>query len=327
MKLMICANLGVGSLPAIDLPSSKIAQWQEDRVRALSLAMEDAKSRGAEACIIAGGLFAQDFVAQSLLESTIRAAGGSGLPARYVPLPGELADVGGRMPQVGGASVDNVGEDGGLTIRLGNPPTAIPVVTGMGLEAIEDVARPHAVVAIIRSGNDVGVSLNDGSGLVTLGPLASSAFGDRTGSGYLLVEATDTEARAEWIECAVHPFVVREVAIDRPQSTRELVITVGEAVKGVDRAACLRVELKGRMPLDVYINTEELAEQLGRYFFYVEVVDECELDLDIAELDTDVSLLAEFVRRVTGDDSLSEAEKTRILRCGWNVLNGKELAE
>ena len=102
---------------------------------------------------------------------------------------------------------------------------------------------------------------------------------------------------------------------------------MGEAVKEVDRAACLRVELKGRMPLDVYINTEELAEQLGRYFFYVEVVDECERDLDIAELDTDVSLLAEFVRRVTGDDSLSEAEKTRILRCGWNVLNGKGLAE
>ena len=38
-------------------------------------------------------------------------------------------------------------------------------------------------------------------------------------------------------------------------------------------------------------------------------------------------LYAEFVRQASGDDSLSETEKTRILRCGWNVLNGKELAE
>lgn len=121
--------------------------------------------------------------------------------------------------------------------------------------------------------------------------------------------------------------MVHEVFLDGLTSSRELITTVGEAVKEIDRGSCLRVELKGRIPLDVYINTEELAAQLERYFFYVEVVDECALDIDVAELETDVSLLAEFVRFVASDDSLSETEKTRILRCGWNVLNGKEPAE
>ena len=126
---------------------------------------------------------------------------------------------------------------------------------------------------------------------------------------------------------ATHPFVVHEIVLEGLESSRDLVTTVGEAVKEINRDACLRVELKGRIPLDVYINTADLAEQLERYFFYVEVVDECELDIKVADLETDVSLLAEFVRQVNGDDSLSETEKTRILRCGWNVLNGKELAE
>ena len=129
------------------------------------------------------------------------------------------------------------------------------------------------------------------------------------------------------MDAAPHPFIVREVALEGLESSRELVTTVGEAVKDIDRNACVRIELTGRIPLDVYINTSELASQLERYFFYVEVADGCELDIDVADLETDVSLLAEFVRQVVGDDSLSETEKTRVLRCGWNVLNGKEPTE
>lgn len=327
MKLMICANLGVGGLPAIDLPSSKIDQWQSDRVKALTMALKDASRRGAEVCIIAGGLFTQDFIAQSQLSAVMKTVGGHGIAVKYVPFLRELDGVEGRLPKTGALSVIVPREDGRVDIKIEGTATSIPVVTGTGLEELEDVVRPHTPISIIRSGSDVGVALNGGSRLVRLGPLAASGFGDRIGSGYLLIETADHKYSVEWIECAVHPFVVCEVAIDRPQSSRELVGTVGNAIKEVNRDACLRVELVGHLPLDVYINTDDLAEQLERYFFYVEVVDECRLDLNIADLDTDVSLLAEFVRRVVGDDSLSEAEKTRILRCGWNALNGKGLAE
>ena len=41
----------------------------------------------------------------------------------------------------------------------------------------------------------------------------------------------------------------------------------------------------------------------------------------------EVSLMAEFARQVQGDDSLSPSEKSRIVRCGWNALNGKGLVE
>ena len=66
---------------------------------------------------------------------------------------------------------------------------------------------------------------------------------------------------------------------------------------------------------------------LSGRFFYAEVANECTINLEEGELDTDVSLIAEFVRMVDSDDSLSPSEKMRIMRCGWNALNGKELAE
>lgn len=327
MKLMICANLDVGGLPAIDLASGKIAKWQEDKIEALAAAMSDAKGKGADACVIAGGLFAKGFVAQSLLTETLEEAGCHDMPVYYVPVSGELADAAERMPQVEGVRVVEPGDNGKTIIDVENADLTIPVVEGSGLEDVESITRPSDIFAVMRNGSDIGVSLAEGSRFMRLGPLGPSAFGEKLKNGYLIVDMSGDSVEGEWVEMATHPFVVHEIVLEGLESSRDLVTTVGEAVKEINRDACLRVELKGRIPLDVYINTADLAEQLERYFFYVEVVDECALDIKVADLETDVSLLAEFVRQVNGDDSLSETEKTRILRCGWNVLNGKELAE
>lgn len=326
MKLMICANLGVGGLPAIDLASSRVARWQEDKIEALAAALGDARDKGVGACVVAGDLFAKGFVAQSLLTKTLEEAGCHGIPVYYVPVAGELEDSSDRMPQVEEVRLVEPG-DRGTTIEIEGTELTIPVVEGTGLEAVEEIARPSGSVVIVRNEASIGISLADDAEFMRMGPLAHSAFGEELKSGYLIVDVTGGKATGQWVEMARHPFVVQEVVLEGLESSRELVTTVGEAVKGIDRDACLRVELKGRIPLDVYINTADFAAQLERYFFYVEVVDECVLDINIADLETDVSLLAEFARQVTGDGSLSETEKTRILRCGWNVLNGKELAE
>ncbi len=327
MRLMICANLDVGGLPAIDLASSKVARWQGDKIEALAVALSDAKARGVDACIMAGGLFAKGFIAQSLLVETLEEVGCHDIPVYYVPVAGELEDAADRIPEVEGVTtIEYVGESGREIIFEGLG-LSVPVVEGSGLEDIVEIARPNGRVVIMRNGNDIGVSLNDGREFVRLGPLGPSGFGEKLKGGYLIVDFEDSGVVGEWVEVSVHPFVVREVELAGLESSRELVTTVGEAVKDVNRDACLRIELRGRIPLDVYINTSDLAAQLEQYFFYVEVVDGCALDIDVADLETDVSLLAEFVRQASGDDSLSETEKTRILRCGWNVLNGKELAE
>lgn len=328
MRLMICANLNVGGLPGIDLPAERVTEWEQNRIEALAAALEDARARGADACVFAGGLCADGFVAQSLLTDALKELGGHGLPAWYVPLTGEADDLERRVNPEENVTVAHL-VDGAATldVRVGEERCQIAVRDASGLDAPDGAASSASGMALVRDGREVAVY---GEGKLTsrLGALEPAAFGEALPSGYLLATVTDGKvAESEWVGRAKHPFVVREVALDEPRTTHEVVTTVGEAVKDVDREACLRVELRGSIPLDVYVNTGELAEQLQRYFAYVEVADECVLDIDVEALGSDVSLLAEFVRQVTGDDTLSETEKTRILRCGWNALNGKELVE
>lgn len=327
MKLMIATGLGVGEVPSIGIPSRDVMAWQRERIESLGAAIENARQKGAEACLLAGGVLADGFVSQSLVQGVVETLSQSGIPVTYVPFMHEGEGIEGRV-DVSALGLVRMGQEHMLEVPVGGADACIKTCF-QEVSALDDreSRSVHGLLTVLRDDHDVTVGLPDGS-FVQMGPLEPSSFADRASSGYLLIDFDgSSNTNHQWIPIARHPFVVRKVELEGLSNTRELVTLVGNAVKDVSRSACLRIELKGKIPLDVYINTDELAAQLGRFFTYVEIVDFCSLDLDVAALDTDVSLLGEFVRQVSEDDSLSEREKTRILRCGWNALNGKELAE
>ena len=49
------------------------------------------------------------------------------------------------------------------------------------------------------------------------------------------------------------------------------------------------------------------------------------MDVNEAEFENDISLRSEFVRLALRDETLSEAERNRLVRYGWNALSGKEV--
>jgi hypothetical protein len=70
-----------------------------------------------------------------------------------------------------------------------------------------------------------------------------------------------------------------------------------------------------------------LKAQLQSKVFYAEVYVNTIMDIDEEAFENDISLRSEFVRLALQDDSLSESERNRLICCGWNVLNGKEVTE
>ncbi len=320
MRLMVCADLGVGSLPAFDLPAADVMRWQEDKIDYLGRILADANDRGAQACLIAGGLFAKGFVAQSLYEAVLRTVSLSGVRVLYVPLFDEAADLEARCGRADGLEV--VAEKD----ILGKAGIALRDIDE--LMDFTDVADACEVPTLVRGAT--GLALACRGVVYRLGPLSCDAFGVDLQCGYALVDVDAAEQACsgfEWVDASAHNLVVVKVALDEPKSADEVAIAVGNAVKDLDRGSCLRIELRGSIPLGTYVDTEDLARRLAARFRYVEIADYCDLGLDVEELASDVSLLAEFVRRVSDDDTLSQTEKTRVLRCGWNALNGKELAE
>lgn len=300
MRVMILANLLVGDAGVLDMTPEKLEEWQADKVRALAAALGDARARGAERCVVAGGLLAEGFVPQSLLGGAVDALGSCGMPVTWLPLEREAAD---------------------LDLRT-ELPANVTMVRGGG--------KPLAGVGVTHDGSEVELLLNgsDGPSVQLPDPLEPLGFGEQARSGYLLVDVEDgVVVNSGRVSRALHPFVTRVLDMTGKTTSREMVAALRSAVQGIDGSACLRLVLRGSMPLATYVSTEGLADVLAKTFFYSEVSNECGVAISDDELETDVSLMAEFARLVEADDSLSTIEKTRVMRCGWNALNGKELAE
>lgn len=301
MRVLVCANLLIGDAGVLNMPTEILQRWHQDKIEALASVMELGRENGADLLIMAGGLFADGFVPQSLLEEAVEELGAHDIPVTWLPLQREACDLNTRVCLPGNVAVDRD-------------------CKGYVAEAIR-IAHGGDEIALI-------IDTEDGTSMRTLGIMEPMGFGEQAMSSVLLVDVQDglvvnTEERA----CALHPFVTKAVDLSSASSSNEMLVAVQTAIEGVSEKSCLRLVLRGSTPLSAYFNVDKLTQVLSGRFFYVEVSNECSVDLAEGELDTDVSLLAEFVRMVDADDSLSPAEKTRIMRCGWNALNGKELAE
>lgn len=331
MLCMVCGNVLVGDAGVLDMPPRLLGEWQKDKVRALASAIELARERGAERVVVAGGLFAEGFVPQSLLEQVVGALAQCGLPVTYLPMPREAADLEARLAVSSNIAIERA-----------------------------DVFEPLAGLRVIHGGVAAELAVTDAAGthlheLPQLEPQGFGDAGDAGDTGFYLVDAEEAGnaaacapddgtspacapddgapaaspvvASCVLVPHALHPFRVLRVSMDGVSTSREMLDKVKAAIDGVDSAVCLRLELRGKAPLQAYFNTDELRAVLQSRFFYAEVANECAVDLSMDELEGDVSLLAEFLRAVAADESLSPTEQSRIMRCGWNALNGKELAE
>lgn len=301
MKLLICAHLGIGDIGVTSMPSPILQQWQKDKIRALDQALEIAASHEVRKVILVGGLFAEGFIPQSLLEATCSSLASTDIDIVWLAYPREVPDIEARVE--------------------------LPA----HLHLIRD-AYTIAQGPIQLSIDDESVFLEQGTGrdiqLVELKPMEPLGFGsDAASSMYLVEYEEEGPAHIEALSKPIHPFITRDLDASRAHTTKDMLSLVQNSIEGLDPASCLRLVFRGPISLYTYLHTGKLEEVLSNRFFYAEVANECTIDLEEGELDCDVSLLAEFVRMVASDDSLSTVEKTKIMRCGWNALNGKELAE
>ena len=302
MSDMVCADLLIGELSVQNMSVEVFSRWQADKVVALGRAIEAAKVQGAERCVIAGGLFAPGFVPQSLVETCMECLAKAGVPVTYCPRHDEATDLASRVEvpaNVRAMRGESCKVDGSMEVRFGLQGASELLLTSNGTTVTKSIPV-----------------------------LEPSGFGDSRDSGYLLVEARGDEA-ASVVErgIALHPFIMRSVDLTGLETSKEVLSAVKQVIETTSPDACLRLVLRGKLRLGLYIAATDLVHYLNERFFYAEVSDEYSTDVDEEALATDVSLLAEFIRQVESDDSLSPVEKSRIVRCGWNALNAKELAE
>ena len=112
-----------------------------------------------------------------------------------------------------------------------------------------------------------------------------------------------------------------------PEENQEDILRkINHAIKALDCNTFLRVAITGRSAFGLMIHVDALEKQLQKHVFFAEVYDNTVMDIDEEAFENDISLRSEFVRLALQDDSLSETERSRLISCGWNALNGREVS-
>lgn len=145
--------------------------------------------------------------------------------------------------------------------------------------------------------------------------------------GYGIMEWKEEElgqytARVE----QVYAYQSIELKIMPEDDQKGILRKINNAVRDVDFNTFLRITITGRSAFGLMINGDALKKQLQNRIFFVEVYDNTVMDIDEEAFENDISLRSEFVKLALQDDSLSESERNRLISCGWNALNGREVS-
>lgn len=144
---------------------------------------------------------------------------------------------------------------------------------------------------------------------------------DETGEkGFVLL---DTEGRmsASFVPFATRTIHEKEVDVGGLRGVMELLEKVRREAS-VGRGDILRLTVKGEAAFDTAGIEEFLKDALQGSCFGVSVKNRATAALDLSKYEGQVCLEAEFIRVVKADPSLTEEEKTEVIRLGLKALSG-----
>ena len=107
--------------------------------------------------------------------------------------------------------------------------------------------------------------------------------------------------------------------------TGEISERAERALKGIPSQDIVRLELVGRYFPTLWKDTESIIKANNMRFYYFEIRDSSRIAINPEDYKHDKSLKGEFIRTVTGDPTLDEETKEKIIACGINALMGEEL--
>lgn len=146
----------------------------------------------------------------------------------------------------------------------------------------------------------------------------------------------DVDERKHMVEAEFVPFAYRrlfdvEVNVTGAKSSsdaadmiadrlyQELPVTMEDESRDM-----VRVSLTGEVDVESEINADYLTKQFQDSFYYMEIVDHTEFQVDYTMYINDASLKGEFVRKVM-EQEMSEADRAYVIQTGLKALAGEEI--
>ena len=320
MKLLLCADVQLGAACTEKLGIKQSHKWQEARAEKLTDLVDIAARNHASYIALYGRMFGQERISESVIDDLFDAvrenrhihvlvflsADEYNRIAYRKDIPENLHLI---CTQIKDSYVD---EDIALRINKG---------------ATELQLSDNTPVIISRSGNAFTVSGFKSEQIIpSFEPVGFEDAQDST-FGYAILDwEQEALGHFEVKEYQKYTYRTIELKILPEYGQKEILRKINSAVSGIDADTVLRVIITGKSAFGLTLSGDALKNQLQKRFFHIEVYDNTVMDVDESSFENDISLRSEFVRLALQDDSLSETERNRIISCGWNALNGKEVS-
>ena len=156
------------------------------------------------------------------------------------------------------------------------------------------------------------------------GCLEGRGFDECGTKGYVLLNIEGGRVSHRFVPFATRTLNTVECDVTGFSSGLDLEERMLASVAEIAATDMVKVVLTGTCPADAILDLAHLRAILAERFYFAKIKDETRLSINAEDYAHDISLKGEFVRRVMAS-SLSEAEKERVIACGFRALSGEEL--
>lgn len=317
MKILLCSNIQLGVVCTENLDLKQAHKWQKARNEKFSDMIDKAAQNHAEYVILTGQFFGQKRIPESLLDEFFqsikkyidiqllailnddefkRIMYRSDIPENLHLLCPQ------RQESYSDEKIEVIVDNSEMKIQLGNH-TSLFVKKNEKSFILSGIDKNNYVVPSFE-------------------PIGFEDF-EENNFGYYIVDCShDKSVSISFNEFQKYAFQSIELEINEGDDQKEIQSKINNAIKEIEFDSFLHITIKGRLAFGLTINSEALEHLLENRFFYVEVYDSTVMDIDESAFENDISLRAEFVKLALRDASLSESERSRLISCGWNALNG-----
>ena len=321
MKILLCSDVRLGTVCTENLDVKLSHKWQAARTEKLADLIDQAAQNNAAYVALFGNMFGQDRVSESVIDALFRAVKEDGniqvlafLIADEFNRIAYRNDVPENLHLICTQTADSYTDDN-IALRIDKGVVELQLADNDPI-FIKKEPESGFVVSGLKENQSIPsfepVGFEDAEGLVC---------------GYGILEWADEELGQYVItKNQKYAYKAIELKILPGDGQKEILRKINAAVKDVDIDTFLRIAIVGRSAFGLTLNGDALEAQLQSRIFFVEVYDNTIMDIDEEAFENDISLRSEFVRLALQDDSLSEAERNRLISCGWNALNGKEVS-
>ncbi len=320
MKFVLCDNVGFGASCSENLDVMLAHKWSDSRADRFELLLEKALRNHADYVVLLGRLLGADRITEAVLDNMFNAIS--------------------RHADILIISCITRSEYNRVSYRSDLPKNFAPVCID-GSQSYQDeeievsVSEGDVRIHLVKQDYDLNIVRQNGipSMLVNEEIQVIPSFEpegyvdlEKRIFGYGVFEQTDEGMSYSIMEEKMFQFITAEVKV-KPEDTMESIQKkVDDTARYYDSATFLRLTLTGSTAFGMGINTDMIRSKLQNRVFYAQVFDNTTMNVDASEFENDISLRSEFMRLALHDGSISESERKRLIRMGWNALDGKEVS-